>query len=151
MKKGKQGFTLVELMIVLAIIAVVATLAIVNLTSSRKNANHKAAIKSLNALMTAQEEHRSETQTYVTLTNLTDKAGKARVPALSDSSRKDHGYTFSQIWVPTAGSYGFQGTPEIYTKTGDYTYVISDEGTIYYTDNSGSAITTWPSGWTEAQ
>jgi hypothetical protein len=117
----------------------------------RKNDNHKAAIKSFNALMTAQEEHRSENQTYATLANLTDRNGKYRIPALSDSGRTDHGYTFSEIQTPTAGSYGIQGVPQIYGKTGDYTFVIDDHGGIYFSDNAGAALTTWPSGWTEAQ
>jgi type II secretory pathway pseudopilin PulG len=136
-------------MIVLAIIAVVATLAIVNLTSSRKNANHKAAIKALKAVLSAQAEHHSDNGTYATLANLTGETGKHRVGALSDS--KDHGYTYADIWTPTSGSWGVYAYPDLYGKTGDYTYVIDDQGTLYYSDNSGSAVTTWPSGWTEAQ
>jgi len=53
----RKGFTLVEIMIVVAIIALLAAIAIPNLLRARLNANDAAAKASLQALVTAIESY----------------------------------------------------------------------------------------------
>ncbi len=52
--QSARGFTLVELMIVIALIAVIAAIAIPNLIEARKNANESASIGALKAILTAE-------------------------------------------------------------------------------------------------
>ena len=54
--RKKPGFTLIELMIVIAIIAVVALIAIPNLLSSRLVANETATVGTLRSIASSQAE-----------------------------------------------------------------------------------------------
>ena len=51
--KNKKGFTFLEIMIVVAIIALLAAIAIPNLLRTRIQANESAAISSLKTITTA--------------------------------------------------------------------------------------------------
>ena len=57
--RTKHGFTLVEIMIVVAIISLLAAIAIPNLLRARHNANEAAAIAALRTISTACESFRS--------------------------------------------------------------------------------------------
>src|SRR5215470_12680160 len=59
MRKGNKGFTLIELMIVIAIIAIIAAIAIPGLLASQRASNERNASASMKTLATANADFRS--------------------------------------------------------------------------------------------
>ena len=56
---NKKGFTLIELMIVIAIIGILAAIAVPNFTKVREKAAEKAAVSTLQSLVQAMESYAS--------------------------------------------------------------------------------------------
>jgi prepilin-type N-terminal cleavage/methylation domain-containing protein len=142
MKKSSKGFSLIELLIVVAIILIIAAIAIPNLLRSRIAANQASAVGSLRTLNTAEITYSS---TYnsgfsLTLTYLAPPASGSANPTstaagLIDSvlaSGSKSGYSFTY----TAGATDTAGRVDNYSITA--VPINSSTGTnYYYTDQSG--------------
>ncbi len=149
MKKNQKGFSLIELLIVVAIILIIAAIAIPNLLRSRMAANEASAVGSIRSINTAAVTY-SSTYPSVgypsTLAQLAPSASATSGSAdLIDSvlaAGTKSGYQFSMAAIgsgtPLTG-YSVNGNPVAPNTSGTRGFYSDQSGVIRY--SSGSAAT----------
>ena len=142
LRKKPRGLTLVEVMIVVAIIALLAAIAIPNLLRAHHNANESAAIGVMHTLSAALESFRAaQTPPTYPTTDLTELSG-ATPPYIADSlaDGTNQGYTFTYTPVD-ANQYDLVASPDVVNVTGTRDFFVDETGTIRSgTDETGDPL-----------
>jgi len=138
MKNKQKGFSLIELLIVVAIILIIAAIAIPNLLRSKMAANEASAVGSMRTLNTACVTYSTTYGGFPpALTNLSPATSATSTSAdLIDSvlaSGSKSGYTFT--YAPTSDDAS--GNVLAYSITANPVTVGTTGQRSFYTDQSG--------------
>jgi prepilin-type N-terminal cleavage/methylation domain-containing protein len=136
--RRQRGFSLIELLIVVAIVLILAAVAVPKLNQNRMLANETAAVQQIQTIHKAQVQYQSQFNRFATtLVELGPGQGNANVgPAAADLIPGDlalgrkSGFIFTVQATPTG--YQVNANPETYNSTGrrtfysDHTLVIRE-------------------------
>ena len=130
MLRSKKGFTLVEIMIVVAIIVLLAAIAIPNLLRARLSANEATAIAAMRTLSTAMESYRAA-QSPPAYPNALAALNASNPPYIDSvlASGNKSGYTFSDP-TPGGNTYGITANPQTANVTGVRSFFVDQSGVV---------------------
>lgn len=146
--RRQKGFTLLELMIVVALIVIIAAITIPSITDAKIHTNEAAAVAAIRAINVAEVTYQSTYGGYAeSLANLggadpcTRSAETACLLDQSVTSGLKSGYRFVAVGGNRSGelntSYVVGAAPEVYDHTGRRLFCSSDKNVIRVDLNSG--------------
>ena len=137
-QKQQVGFSLIELLLVVAIVGIISAIAIPNFFSSRRAANESSAVATMRVLFSAQSTYRATTGTgsYGDFTDLLNAGLIDSVVAASDTTAKS-GYLFTNGTVAGPTYPTFDATAEPTTAagalaTGSRSYFVNETGVLHF-------------------
>ena len=150
MRNKKNGFSLIELLIVVAIILIIAAIAIPNLLRARMAANESSAVGSIRTINTGEITYSASFPTVGFATALTNLGGVTPCTpssvtgclidsVLAGGSKSGYIFTAAGTGGPPATQYFATGTPVTPNQTGIRSF-CSFEDAVIRVQPAGGAI-----------
>ncbi len=136
--KKEQGFSLIELLIVVAIIAIIAAIAVPSMLTARMAANESGAIQGCRTIGSAEVAYAAvNNQNFATLIELTtqDAAGNSYLDQRFASDSGFNGYRYNEESADDT-TFKFQANPLTLNSTGRYDYTISQDLVVRYGEHA---------------
>ena len=142
----RRAFTLIELLIVIAVIAILAGIAVPNILTSRRAGEETSAVGSLKAIDDAEASFRARNNTYGTLSELASLGLiDASLGAATGSASTRSGYFFhlqglssSQYFVVAIRPTPLSSDRQFYTDESDVIFWAPAMATSPTSDSDGS-------------
>jgi len=125
---NKRGFTLIELMLVVAIIAIISAIAIPNLLRSRVQTNESAAIQNLRTIVGAQTAYQATNYEFATTFDELTTADPAFLAGTWDPAQG--GYLF--VLGGDVDNFTINANAKAYGVTGNHGYYTDASGVIRF-------------------
>ena len=128
--RRQVGLTLIELMVVVAVIAIITTLALPGLQNASKRSNEASAIASLKNILTAQNQYKIRFGSFASVSDL------VTADLLDDNFSDDEksGYRFQNVSAPTIGNWELEAVPVNPSASGDRYFFVDSSGVIRFKD-----------------
>jgi type IV pilus assembly protein PilA len=134
-RAAERGFTLIELMIVIAIILIIAAIAVPKLSNQRQNAQEMAAIQQIRTLHQSLIQYYGQFGRYAnSLAELGPPASGSPGPQASDlipkslADGRGTGYLFTLTGTPSG--YTINANPEQFGSSGRRTFYSDQSGVV---------------------
>jgi type IV pilus assembly protein PilA len=148
-RRRSAGFSLIELLIVIAIILIILAVALPKLTSARRYAQEMAAVKAISTIHTAQTQYYSQYGTYATaLGQLGPPASGTPGPNGAELIDRDlatgekGGFHF--VLQQTQTGYALQVNPVAFGTGGTHTYFSDQSMSIHQHNGQENATVSDP-------
>jgi prepilin-type N-terminal cleavage/methylation domain-containing protein len=152
-KKNQKGFSLIELLIVVAIILIIAAIAIPNLLRSRMAANEASAVGSLRTLNTAAVTYSSaypsvgypaSLAVLAPATTATSATADLVDSVLSGGTKSGYAFTWTAGSGTPSTGYSINADPVSPNTSGTRGFYTDQSGVIRYNSASGATSANSP-------